>query len=352
MLTEIWTDHLDNTHQATGWIWRGLLGPGQITLMTGLWKTGKTTLLSHLLSRRRMGGNLLDLPVARGATAVFTEESAAQWLERARRLAFSPDICFFCRPFVGRPTQTQFEDMIAHLLNLRHRRGVDLAVFDPLTCFVPANTENSADQALAAMGAMRRLGDAGMAVLLPHHPGKGNPSLGQAARGTGALSAFADVLLELRPADKDNPADRRRLLYGFSRNPETPPVVRIELNAEGTDYLTLPAWPLGDFPRYWPVLMGVLEEAQDKMTRAQMLDQWPADFPRPSLATLWRWLDTACDSNLIAREGSGRSADPFRYWLRGRERTWLNNPLYRVLHRLPPLATAVDLNDSGTETQR
>jgi archaellum biogenesis ATPase FlaH len=337
MLPETWTDNLDDANHGPGWIWRGLLAPGQITLMTGLWKTGKTTLLSHLLSRRRMGGDLLDLPVTHGPTAVFTEESRSQWLERARKLALGPDICFFCRPFIGRPTRAQFDDMIAQLLELRRRRGVNLAVFDPLTCFMPAHTENSSDEALAAMGAMRTLADASMAVLLPHHPAKGNPGVGQAARGTGALSAFADVLLELRPSDPDNPADRRRLLYAFSRSPETPSILRIELKADGSDYITLPASPLGDFPRYWPVLVGVLEEAQDKMTRAQMLDQWPADFPRPSLATLWRWLDTACDSNLIAREGTGRSADPFRYWLRARERAWLDNPLYRVLHRLPPL---------------
>lgn len=348
MLPETWTDNLENTHPGKGWIWQGLLAPGQITLMTGLWKTGKTTLLAHLLSRRHTGGSLLGLPVARGPTAVFTEESQAQWLERAGKLALGPDVCFFCRPFIGRPTCTQFDDMIAQLLDLRSRRGVDLAVFDPLTCFLPAHTENSADVALAAMGAMRHLADAGMAVFLPHHPAKRNSGVGQAARGTGVLSAFADVLLELRPGDANNPGDRRRLLYGFSRSPETPPILRIELNADATDYLTLPALPLGDFPRYWPVLVGVLEEAQDKMTRAQMLDQWPADFPRPSLATLWRWLDTACDSNLIAREGTGRSADPFRYWLHGRERAWLDNPLYRVLHRLPPLPNGNDGNAANT----
>jgi AAA domain len=337
MLPETWTDYLGDANQHSRWIWHGLLAQGQITLMTGLWKTGKTTLLSLLLARRRMGGLLLDQPVARGPTAIFTEESRSQWLERAQKLALGVDICFFCRPFVGRPTSAQFDAMIDQLLELRSRRGIDLVVFDPLVCFVPPYTENSASEALAAMGGMRRLAEAGMAVFLLHHPAKGNPALAQAARGTGALPAFADVLLEVRPADAGNPADRRRLLYGFSRSPETPPVLRIELNAEGTDYRTLPAMPTGDFPRYWPVLLSVLEEAQDKLTRAQMLDQWPADFPRPSLATLWRWLDSACESKLLCRDGTGRSAEPFRYWLSAREHDWLDNPLYRVLHRLPPL---------------
>jgi hypothetical protein len=36
----------------------------------------------------------------------------------------------------------------------------------------------------------------------------------------------------------------------------------------------------------WPVLL-VLEDADDKLTRRDILAQWPADFPRPADSTLW-----------------------------------------------------------------
>ncbi len=134
-----------------------------------------------------------------------------------------------------------------------------------------------------------------------------------------------------------DPADRRRILYCYSRSPETPPMILFALNADGTDYTVLPEQAGGDFPRFWPVLFGVLEEAPDKLTRLQILDQWPTDFPRPSLATLWRWLDAACERKLICCDGTGRSAEPFRYWLAAREQEWLKNKLYRLVHRLPPL---------------
>ena len=39
-------------------LWHGLLARGNLTRLTGLWKTGKTTLLSLLLSRRKQGGSL------------------------------------------------------------------------------------------------------------------------------------------------------------------------------------------------------------------------------------------------------------------------------------------------------
>jgi hypothetical protein len=45
------------------WLWRGYLAPGQITLLTSLWKSGKTTLLDFLLARQKDGRNLLGLPV-------------------------------------------------------------------------------------------------------------------------------------------------------------------------------------------------------------------------------------------------------------------------------------------------
>jgi hypothetical protein len=336
MLAETWNEGLAGANHDPNWIWQGLLAPKQIALLTGLWKTGKTTLLSLLLSRRGGGGKLLDRTVRPGTTAVFTEESREQWQARAKHLGFGP-VCFFFRPFVARPTSAQFEDMIAQLRQMRCQRGLDLVVFDPLTMFLPLRTENSTEEILAATAPLRRLADDGLSLLLQHHPAKGNPALGQAARGAGALSGIADILLELRPADPANPSDRRRLFFGFSRSPETPRALCIKLNGDGTDYAVLPDALAGDFPRHWPVLFGVLEDAQDKLTRLQILEHWPADFPRPSLATLWRWLDDACERNLICREGAGRAADPFHYWIAGREQEWLKNPVYRLLHRLPPL---------------
>jgi predicted AAA+ superfamily ATPase len=46
------------------WIWDGLIMPEAITLLTAPEKTGKTTLLSLLLDRRREGRRLLGRPVA------------------------------------------------------------------------------------------------------------------------------------------------------------------------------------------------------------------------------------------------------------------------------------------------
>src|SRR5262245_4478049 len=61
---------LDGDVPPTRWLWHGLLAPGKLTLLTSLWKSGKTTLLAHLLARRRCGGDFLGLPVTPGVSLV------------------------------------------------------------------------------------------------------------------------------------------------------------------------------------------------------------------------------------------------------------------------------------------
>jgi hypothetical protein len=53
-------------------------------------KTGKTTLLSLLLDRRRVGGQLLGRDVYPGRTILCTEESKDLWGLRQPPLDFGP----------------------------------------------------------------------------------------------------------------------------------------------------------------------------------------------------------------------------------------------------------------------
>ena len=99
---------------------------------------------------------------------------------------------------------------------------------------------------LKALQELQRLTERGLAVLLLHHPPKGEPRLGQAARGSGVLPAFADILLEMRVPQGD-PATRRRRLHGFSRYPDTPQHLLIELTPAGNGYTVLAATNAGVF---------------------------------------------------------------------------------------------------------
>src|SRR5262249_51935166 len=128
-----------------------------------------------------------------------------------------------------------------------------------------------------------------------------------------------------------DPYTRRRRFLSLSRHADTPRQLLLELNPEGTDYLEVAGPPEEDFQEYWEPLRMVLEDAPQKLTRQDILDEWPDDFGKPKPTTLWRWLDRAVGRSLVAREGSGRKADPYRYWLPEREGVWRENPFYELI---------------------
>ena len=70
-----WCKVLDQDEKQSSWIWEGYLAPGNVTLLTSQWKSGKTTLISILLSRMREGGELLGHRLAKGKAVVVSEES-------------------------------------------------------------------------------------------------------------------------------------------------------------------------------------------------------------------------------------------------------------------------------------
>jgi hypothetical protein len=154
-----------------------------------------------------------------------------------------------------------------------------------------------------------------VAILILHHPRKGEWRPGQAARGSGALCGFVDIAIEMDWFGRPDDADRRRKLTAFSRHEETPRHKVIELNLEGTDYSDCGCIPFDDFEEGCKVLAEVLDEAPGKLTRREILADWPQDYPKPSDATLWRWLERAVRSGRIRQSGLGRKNQPFVYWL-------------------------------------
>src|SRR6266404_2789689 len=115
--------------------------------------------------------------------------------------------------------------------------------------------------------------------LLSHHPGKGAPPIGQAARGSGALLGHVDISIEMRHPGGD-PLTRQRRFFAESRHAETTRRLLLELNAEGTDYLPVPDALEVDFLASWQTLRMVLEDAPQKLTRKDILAEWPPDYPR------------------------------------------------------------------------
>ncbi len=295
------------------WIWHGYLAPGKTTLLTSLWKSGKTTLVALLLAQRRQGGTLAGRTVAPGVTAVISEEGRDLWEERCHRLGVGDRTAFFCQPFDGLPTPEDWRPLLDRLLQMRDEHGLDLVVIDTVATLMPWRDENNALLVRAALEPLLELTRAGIALWLLHHPRKAEAQPGMAARGSGALPAFADVVLEMRHPGGD-PGTRRRRLYGFSRFQATPRILLMEMNDAGTDYLVLDC-AADEFSERWQKLHSVLSNADEPLTRQQILAIWPDDETPPSDSALYRWLTKAVELGLVDHVGTGNRYDPHRYAL-------------------------------------
>ena len=322
------------------WLWQGYLAPGEVTLLTSQWKSGKSTLVSVLLAKMKTGGQLAGLPVAAGKAVIVTEESPAKWFERSESLAFGDHLSWFCRPFRGKPSQEEWLALLDQIGRLHDEQHLDLLVVDPLANLTPMRSENDAGEMLNTLLPLQRLTSRGMSVLLPHHPRKGAIVPGQAARGSGALSGFVDVIIEMQRISSRHTQDRRRRLRAYSRHDITPANWVIELAADGTDYLSLGMSAEPEFERVWPVLKGILERAEGPMSRRDILREWPVVSAPPSHPTLCRWLSRAVKENWVAKGGNGTRRDPYRYRLPGMEMKWHEEFLANLTRSLdsgPPL---------------
>jgi hypothetical protein len=308
------TDSLLAVSARLPWLWHGYLAPGAVTLLTSRWKAGKTTLVAVLLARLGTGGQLAGLPLTAGKAVVVSEEGPEHWHRRHQKLHFGNHLGWFCRPFPGKPRPDEWRTFIDHLAALSDQRGVNLVVIDPLAAFLPTRNENSAGPMLEALMPLQRLTNRGLSVLALHHPSKNDPPLGQAARGSGALSGYVDIILEMRFCPNAPDDDRRRRLYAFSRFDDTPRQRLIELTADGTDYLSHGTFQDDDFASQWRTVQAILAAAARPLSRSEIRQGWP-QAPVPDATTLYRWLERAVALGLVCKDGRGLRNHPFRYQL-------------------------------------
>jgi hypothetical protein len=316
------------------WLWEGYLLPGAVTLLTSLWKSGKSTLLSVLLSRLKSGGQLAGLKVRAGTAVVVSEEPREVWWDRGLKLDLAGHVHWFCRPFQGKPTTEQWLDLLDRIGRMHDSRPVDLLAVDSLANLAPMRTENDSAEMLKAVAPLQTLSVRGISVLLSHHPRKGPVVPGQAARGSGALSGYVDVIVEMGAVSRRNAKDRRRRLQAFSRYAATPPSWVIEWTADGADYLRLGPSAEPDLAHGWTVLQALLENADGPLTRREILRHWPDSAAAPRKQTLWKWLDQLVKEARVLRDGRGSRNEPYKYELPGMKHKWHGRFLADLVRRI------------------
>src|SRR4029077_9861203 len=101
-------------------------------LLTALWKSGKTTLLSHLIKALGTTDSFCGQKIHPATTLYVSEENATLWCQRRDRLQLCDYVFFHIRPFMVRPSREQWLNYLIFLDDWIERRKVDLVILDTL----------------------------------------------------------------------------------------------------------------------------------------------------------------------------------------------------------------------------
>lgn len=233
-----WASELAAPPKADDWIWEGYLPRGAAVLFSALWKVGKTTLLTHLLRAFAAGGDFLGRPIRAAKVLYVSEENERHWVRRRDELGIGNHVGFYLTPFPTRATADAWLSFVNGLRRDVETHGFDLVVFDTLSKLWPVTKENDAGEVDGALMPLTILTKTGAAVLLIHHLRKSGGQEYTGSRGSGALSAFPDIIVELTRFDASDPKCRKRKLNAMGRYEETPQELVIEMTEGG--YVVVP----------------------------------------------------------------------------------------------------------------
>ncbi len=301
--------------EAHAWIWHGYLAPGSMTLMSALWKAGKTTLLAHLLRALGKGGTFCGHDVEACNVLIVTEESQGRWARRRDAIGIADNVHFLVRPFQNKSDWLGWTTFIEHIQLCRAARKTDLIVFDPLVDLWPVKDENDASQMQAALMPLRQLTGANgeTALFLIHHTRKGDGQEATASRGSGVLTAFVDTIIELRRFDASERSDRRRVLTAYGRDDETPEEVVIELAVGASGYVEH-----GDRNQVVTrdlesTLCRMLPSAPPGWSIDEIKERWE-EGPFPRRQRVLDALREGTENGFWRRVGTGVKSSPYTYW--------------------------------------
>src|SRR5215471_2649635 len=240
-----WRNHSETLAMrppAVDWLIEGILGRTLITELVAKVKLGKTT---FVLGGLRAGIAGDDEYCGRTVSGPFrvgyvTEEGESTFLEAMRRYGLNDLVeqdafyTVFDYETLPGPFSKQIDELIEHATADR----VDVIVLDTLSVIAGLDEEDHAGRAAAEMHHVRRLAAAGFAVCILRHSRKSGGEVGDAGRGSSAISGYCDILLQIEPYKGDEDTTNLRVLKSRSRLSMTEPLV-LSFDKEAERYTAL-----------------------------------------------------------------------------------------------------------------
>lgn len=205
-------DYLVGVPDSIPWVIDKVAFVHGMTLMAGSPKAGKSTASFEMMRVRETGEPFLDQYVTPGPCLLVTEEggvsikfkgSELQWLDVYDRKASEGET---------------FEMTLGVIADWSQENPGGLIFIDTLAAWAQVEDENDSAEMQKAIDAIRLAitEPFEVAVILIHHARKGGGRDGEAIRGSGAILAAVDHVIELKRAD-DKKRPNRRVLDIMSR---------------------------------------------------------------------------------------------------------------------------------------
>jgi hypothetical protein len=307
--------YLAGSEDEAAWIVDHLIGRGVLSIVAGLPKVGKSTLVYGALGAvtgSDNGGRFLGLPVQPAAVLLLTEEPPATVEEKADRFGLV-DERVYVLPKRGACAGRSWPKLMEAVLDFcREHPEIRVVVVDTLDKFADLTAKRSeADTGVIreTIDPLYPILDLGVAVVLITHQRKEEGAYGLRVRGGTSLTGSADVIVEVeRPPESAGLGREARVLKLVSRFTDTPDEIAVELGADGWRSLGTVSAAVRRM-RQEDVLELVGEEP---MTREQLVE---AAAGTMSDRTLRRRLDELVERALAARIGEGTKGDPYRWKL-------------------------------------
>lgn len=204
------------------WLWKGFLARGYITLLSALWKAGKTTLIAELFRCMQEEAILAGQKTYKCKILYLSEERESQWVLRREEKKLSLPIYILCNPLKRKLKYDEWVTWIEIAANFCTENDISLAVIDTMTTFSSVTDENDSSQVNAALLPLNYFKEKNIAILLVHHFRKSGGNEGTASRGSGALMSYADIIMEFSRLEPDDSNSCQRKLISLSRFNETP----------------------------------------------------------------------------------------------------------------------------------
>ncbi len=288
------------------WILHGYVARSMITLLVGSPKSGKSTFVFGLLrALQEEAGEFMGLAVQKADVVFLSEEGAPSLIEKAERFCVTQDMVWFLTRREAFP-RNSFDGLIGKATQQALAVGATLIVVDTLTFWgnLPPDAEKDAGAIQAVLDGLQEAAAQGIAVLVIHHTRKSGGDDTLAVRGSSALAAGVDIVVELTRHGGEGHG-RRRILKGFSRYEQTPVTLTIELR--DNTYASLGA-PGEQAAQRRDVIFGVLPKKSPGLAQAEIVER--TGIPQQRVADV---LATLVSAGTAVRLGQGRRGDAFRF---------------------------------------